>query len=751
MNLRRNQTGGTIVVLTDEYVDYRKDLVDTISGIVSQSGYGTLCIAGQQMGNSSVCNSIYCLATEIDVVGIICLTGTLGQKLSNDELATFINRFKVPVLSLGLPIEGVDSVFVNDCDGMIGLMQHLLKNRDCSRLAFIRGFPGDPYSLRRESIFRRVLEENGHRVDEDLFVEGNYDAFRTYGAVTSLLKRRQDVDTFVAANDIMALSAARAVKVAGYSIPDDIAITGFDDTSEATRNSPPISTVRQPFDSMASLSVNRLLQRIAGECGSEAPDDAGKSDCYQVCVDCEFIPRASTHSRPGHDETLSIGDTASISRWLHAAMSGLSTPDTLDLEVLSSALWQSMTTDCSAAAECMQDMLDRSASFKNIHWWVNLCDRIESLTVAMLGQGFTPEASVRILLALSRIRERMWAFNVEHDYHMRRHQGLRAAMQLRMSSCSDQDGLLQTMTWWLQAMEPRRSYLVKYDKAGERPDENASLLHQYQDGQVFQPEEKSFPTRQLLPDHLLDELRTGELVLNPIHAGGLQFGYLLMDPVGFEQLDLHSAAHSIGNAMRTHFHIGKLEYQADSLQAANQRLLKLAHYDTLTDLPNRSSFQEALGRRCQNGESLILMYMDLDGFKAVNDSAGHDAGDQLLRQVADRLRECVSELLDERACLARLGGDEFTLIASGHFTLSGISAIANRLRQSLSMPYLIDDLTHCISVSIGCARFPEDADSSTLLIKNADAAMYDAKLQGKNAFSVFPLSESASLPRVRQA
>ncbi len=744
------QAAGTVVVLTDEYVDYRKDLVDTIADTVKQSGYGTVCIAGQQMGISSVCNSIYCLATQIDVAGVICLTGTLGQRLSSGELAYFFGRFKVPIISLGLPIEGLDSVFVNDDDGMVDLMQHLLKNRDCSRLAFIRGFPGDPYSQRRERIFRDVLEKNGYSVDEELIVEGDFDAFKTYSAVSALLRHRQDVDTFVAANDIMALSAARAVKVAGFSIPDDIAITGFDDTSEATRNSPPISTVRQPFDKMASFSVNRLLQRVAESAADLVGSTAVSVDFHQDCVDCEFIPRASTHSRPRQNHALSIGDTASVSHWLQSAMSGLMTPDSLNLDDLSAALWQTMTKECPAAADCMEDMLDRSASFKNIHWWMNLCDRIESLTVAMLDQGYTPEASVRILIALSRIRERLWAFNVEHDYLMRRQQGLRASMQLRMSSCSDQDGLLQTMTWWLRSMDPQRCYLVKYDKAGERPDVSASLLHQYQDGQVYIPEPQSFPTRQLLPDHLLGELRSGQLVLNPIHAGDLQFGYLLMDPVGFEQVDLHSAAHSIGNAMRTHFHVGKLETQAHSLQTANRSLLKLAHFDTLTDLPNRGSFQETLGRRCEDGDALVLMYMDLDGFKAVNDSAGHDAGDQLLRQVAERLRDCVVRQLGERACLARLGGDEFTLIASGSFTLPGIREIADRLRQTLCLPFIVDGLTHCISVSIGCARYPEDADSATQLIKNADAAMYDAKLQGKNTISIYPLNASGSLPGFTQ-
>ncbi|ASJ76546.1 GGDEF domain-containing protein [Granulosicoccus antarcticus] len=728
---------GTIVLLTDEYVDYRKGLVDSVAERLVEYGYGTLCIAGQQLGIASVCNSIYSLANRLEIKGVICLSGTLGQRLKDDELREFLASFPVPMVSLGLQVEGFDSVMVNDATGMTKLMQHLLSHRDCRRLAFIRGFAGDPYSLHRENIFRTMLKQHGHVVDEELMIEGNFDAFDTYRAVSALLRLRPDVDTFVAANDIMALSAARAVMVAGFVIPEDIAITGFDDTQDATRNSPAISTVRQPFDELVRVSVSQLLDRIA-DSDQDVPTQSVKGVSHQW-VDSEFIPRASTQSKVIRAVRLQLSDQASISAWLHSAMTGLPTPETLDLEKLCTALWETMDTGSLAVSECIEGMLERGSGYHNNHWWNNVCDRIETLTIALSAQESSAQASMRILFALAKARERIWALSVEREYQVRRQQGLRAAMQLRMSSCSDQAGLLETMSWWMQALEPARLFLVRYCNAGTQPDTRATLVHSYLGGLVSSSESAEFPISQLLPDEHLSELARRTFVLNPIYAGNQQFGYLLIDPTGIEHLDLNSAANSIGNAMRNHFNIGKLEYQTERLTAANQRLQKLAHFDSLTNLPNRGHFQSELDKLCMKNTPLALMFMDLDGFKFVNDSAGHDAGDQLLQQVAQRLRDSVAKMSDGQGRLARLGGDEFTLILIGHENIDRVIEMAEQLLLELARPYLIDSLTHQISVSIGCALFPGHADSSRQLIKNADVAMYYAKTHGKNSVACFPL------------
>jgi len=168
------------------------------------------------------------------------------------------------------------------------------------------------------------------------------------------------------------------------------------------------------------------------------------------------------------------------------------------------------------------------------------------------------------------------------------------------------------------------------------------------------------------------------------------------------------------------------------VQQATVELTYHANHDALTDLPNRRLFADrlaqaiALARR--HGEKLALLYIDLDGFKLVNDTLGHTLGDLLLcevvKRIKDRLRQCDT--------LARMGGDEFTLIATELTEPDAAEVLARRLREVLLAPFRIDGNQLFVTASVGIGIYPQDGRDPTDLLRNADAAMYAAKRQGKN-------------------
>ncbi len=168
-----------------------------------------------------------------------------------------------------------------------------------------------------------------------------------------------------------------------------------------------------------------------------------------------------------------------------------------------------------------------------------------------------------------------------------------------------------------------------------------------------------------------------------------------------------------------------------------QHLFGLAHFDQLTGLPNRTLLLDRLGQAIsvfiRSPRKISLLFIDLDGFKAVNDSYGHEKGDQLLKEVAKRLLTCIRE----GDTAARMGGDEFivTLLESD---LNLALTVADRILLALSNPYELGKSTiSSVSASIGVAEYLEHADNMEGLLNAADQAMYVAKQAGKNQYAVF--------------
>lgn len=188
---------------------------------------------------------------------------------------------------------------------------------------------------------------------------------------------------------------------------------------------------------------------------------------------------------------------------------------------------------------------------------------------------------------------------------------------------------------------------------------------------------------------------------------------------------------------------------AESLTEANRELTQLALHDTLTSLPNRillaDRIDQAMHRVTRQGGCFALMFIDLDGFKPVNDAFGHHMGDQLLREVAQRLRE---DLRNEDT-LARIGGDEFVLLVQ-LAEPDDAMRVAARQVGLISRVFRVADHDLQISASIGIAVYPGNGQNAQELLMNADAAMYHAKGAGKNGYSFFDASMNTNARRQLQ-
>lgn len=191
-------------------------------------------------------------------------------------------------------------------------------------------------------------------------------------------------------------------------------------------------------------------------------------------------------------------------------------------------------------------------------------------------------------------------------------------------------------------------------------------------------------------------------------------------------------------------------------QYAQKQIEQLAYFDRLTDLPNRTLFEDRILMSIENAqrhqERFAVMFLDLDRFKRINDTLGHAVGDRLLKQVAGRLRhslrgtDSVGQVsADEYApLLARLGGDEFTLLLSRVRHDTDVARLGQRILSYLRAPIHIDGHELVVSGSIGVALYPEDGSNSISLLRNADTAMYQAKQKGRDKVVFYTASMNAS-------
>jgi diguanylate cyclase (GGDEF)-like protein len=189
-------------------------------------------------------------------------------------------------------------------------------------------------------------------------------------------------------------------------------------------------------------------------------------------------------------------------------------------------------------------------------------------------------------------------------------------------------------------------------------------------------------------------------------------------------------------------------YHVDNYE---NQLEHIAHYDILTNLPNRVLLADRLSQamlQCRrNEQSLAVVFLDLDGFKAVNDAHGHDVGDELLVSISVRMKKA----LREGDTLSRIGGDEFVAVLADLATVEECEPVVKRLLLAASEPLIVRDVLLNISASIGVTLYPQDNSDTDLLMRHADQAMYVAKELGKNRYHLFDTVQDDAVKMQRES
>ena len=748
---------GTIVLLTDLYGDYQKQLADPLRICVNTAGYGLVVVAGAHVPGKSAASSarrdrnyVYEIIKSHNAHGIVMVAPSVCYELGSVETEQFIAGYDgLPMVVVGKSIAGRSCVMIDTHPGMRECMDHLLQAPENQRFAFLGGVQKNSDSIEREKIFRQSLLKADKKVDEELFVYGEFIAARAYEATIKLLERRRDIDVIVCANDESAQGAIYALEHMGLSVPDDVRVTGFDNHSLGTSSRPTISSVTQPQTEIARCAAETLLLMI------ETRTDFARTQY----IDTRFVSRESSACKSQRMQLQSVSEEPSFAQNLqlaesiHAQLSRATTYHAVSREELVQALSQAAGGDARQASKLFKNRLVPNAMTRHdVVWWQNLAAIIENSSEQISGDKICEQLQLCLVPSLRLMNETFKRWRVRQEYETIRLLQIYEQFLIDISATDSLQMVCAHLHTWLAKLSIDKGFFAVYTESGKQASATASLACcHFSDRDVLPEDTEQFATSELLPATLQHHLRQGLLVMHSISADGRQFGYLLIDPTNIDSSKIDSGkivsarldavVDGLGNAMLHIHQNSRMKKHADALETANKRLSTLANLDVLTQLPNRNYFQQNLQQVLVDAhrkkKAVALAFIDLDGFKMINDSLGHIEGDCLLSIVAQRLLQ----VMGPEAMIARLGGDEFTVIFRSEqenaFVLGQALASVADILTALAKPYQLTHQLVNVSCSIGVAIYPNDARDRETLLKKADAAMYHAKSCGKNCMRIY--------------
>lgn len=731
-NQRAHAAKRVIAVVTDAFAPFHRNVLDGLRPHFSAAGFGTLGVAGRDvrtdrlLGASGARHSDYrgAFGTQLDVQGAIVVCGATSPTMSDEAIAAYVAALTSgPVVSLGIALPNVPSVELDWPTGIGALMHHVLSlERPARSFAFVRGFPGDPHSKMREAGFRSALETAGVPIDERLIVNGNFSVADAYNAVGQLLTDGRAFDSLIAANDDMAVGALAALRSHGLSVPGDVVVAGFDDALSAVTSDPPLTTVLLDTSELTRRSATLLLDAVRTH--RNPPPD------LIVEIDTELVVRASTGR-------VVPQAAASRAEALAQRFDRRRAPMDVDVDQLATFAVAATSGD-TRFGERLEELCqhaDRSTGRATTTWLRHIWREIhESLPEIFPGE----QEALHLLKDLAAVDQALHPIERRHDIERTTHRQLQERLVMRLASCSDTAALWNVLRSGLRSLGMVNAWVVanRIEAQGESQtaEHPMQLIFSLQDDDVAMTE--PFHPAEVLPPPFSSILEHDIHVLVPLRAGESDIGYMVVEPSGEFLLELEAIASGVAQVLRHVRQVKDLEGQAERLRMANEALDRLARRDDLTGLANRKMFLERLEAVLSEAgqtEHLAVVFIDLDGFKRINDTLGHAAGDQLLRIIADRL----GELTAPSDLLARLGGDEFTIIVRDATDPLRVLDVAQRALEAAAKPSLLAGHEVSVSASLGVASFPDDGATASELLRNADAAMYAAKRAGRNRVEIY--------------
>jgi sigma-B regulation protein RsbU (phosphoserine phosphatase) len=323
----------TIAVLLDYlslYGDYEAEVRDAMDAKCREHDLNLLLVFGRAIHDprpwSAAYNAVFDLVQSDCADGLVVVSSCLASFCGAEDICRFVQHYRaMPLCSLGVVVPEVPSIVVDNRPGMEAVIEHMICDHGCRRVAFIAGTPQNPEAEIRLQVYRDVLERHGLAFDPALVATGYFMVRPGHAAMEEILGRGVAIDAVVAANDNMALGAIGALRKHGYSVPRDLPVAGFDDVVLARLGNPPLTTAAQPFEAMAEAAIRLVMDQLAGRTVPDCTRLAAEFIARRSCG-CDLLSRG-IQSDPPARSTVGAADylrerAADVTRAVAACLRG---------------------------------------------------------------------------------------------------------------------------------------------------------------------------------------------------------------------------------------------------------------------------------------------------------------------------------------------------------------------------------------------------------------------------------------------
>ena len=681
-----------IGVIVDGLGNYQRNVLAGMRVAALEAGIKIVVYVGRELNpvlaKNRPANELYNMI-DPNLQGLIVFSGGIGHYLDNPQLEAFVNRFMPErTISLTRMVNGITSVLIDNEPGMNALMEHLILTRGFRKFAFMRGVLLNPESQQRERIFTAMLERHGLPINPDHFLQGDFSRTLAYHATLGFLDSKPDVEVIVSANDDMAYGVLRAVQARGLRVPEDLAVTGFDNDDLSIFTAPALTTVHQPLVGYGHQAMQTMLRLLAGQPTDQPTDQPTGQPTDQptdqpssnVFLPSELIVRESCNRRTSAQAI---------------------TPE--EKSVLFSSLLENANKRFTEQYE-----------FHNLHL----------LETSLMAVNTLPEL-------LAHLPESLLVLGVQRAYIVLYPQPSSKPTKTARLAFAFEDG----------ARLPVNESL-EFETVDLLPEQRRESI----DGMLLvQPLFVGDTQYGLFLTDANNGTRLFHEPLNSLLSGSIhnvhQTTALRAQTASLEERIIERTRALEQTNTQLHAEIQQRQSAEIALRQANATLRQIASLDGLTGLYNRAAFDDFLEQHwrqhAQDQLPLSLIMIDIDCFKKYNDHYGHVPGDESLRAVANVLKACVQRSND---MVARYGGEEFAIVLTDTAEAGSeivIARVQAAIRQ-LAIAHERSEVAPTLTVSIGVSTCIPDANQSGAnqpevnLIASADRAMYEAKQNGRN-------------------